>query len=71
MPPLSPLPGTGLEGYASEVAVRPGEPVSFMLSGPPGTARFRVARLLHGDPSDAGPGYRDEAMAGTPRRRST
>jgi N,N-dimethylformamidase len=68
IPPLSPLPGAGLEGYASEVAVRPGDPVRFMLSGPPGAARFRIARLLHGDPSKAGPGYRDEEVAwGAPR----
>jgi N,N-dimethylformamidase len=67
-PPLSPLPRAGLEGYASEVAVRPGDPLRFMLSGPPGTARFRIARLLHGDPSEAGPGYRDEEVDwGAPR----
>lgn len=33
-----------------------------MLSGGEGSASLRVARLIHGDPSPEGPGYRDEAV---------
>ena len=60
--PLSPLANIGLEGYASEISVKPTDTLSFMLSGPPGTATLHAARLLHGDPAESGPGYRATTM---------
>ena len=59
--PLSPIPGLGLEGYANQVTVSAGDKIQFLLSGPSVTAKLTVARLIHGDPNPAGPGYREQS----------
>jgi N,N-dimethylformamidase len=51
-----------LEGYAEEVAVAPGETIRFMLSAEAGDCRTDVVRLVHGDPSPSGPGYKVERL---------
>jgi N,N-dimethylformamidase len=60
--PRSPVPGVGLEGYASEVSVAPGDRHEFMAGGPPGPAQVSLARLIHGDPSPHGPGHKEEPL---------
>ncbi len=62
--PSSPELTAPLTGYSSEVAVTAGQTLDLMVSGA-GSARLSVVRLLHGDPSPAGPGYRDDPVAWT------
>ena len=54
---LSVVPGAGLEGYSAQPSYRAGDRASLMASGCGGPARFELVRLVHGDPSPAGPGY--------------
>ena len=54
---LSVVPGAGLEGYSAQPSYRAGDRGALMASGCGGPARFDVVRLVHGDPSPAGPGY--------------
>ena len=58
--PNSPVPGLSLEGYSSEMVVHPGDTFDVMLSGD-GDAHLDVVRLVHGDPSPQGPGYKEES----------
>ena len=54
---LSVVPGAGLEGYSAQPSYRAGDRGALMASGCGGPAGFEVVRLVHGDPSPAGPGY--------------
>ena len=58
----SPVPGRGLEGYASEMSVQGGDRIGFSLSGPAGCGNLHLARLVQGDPNPDGPGYREERV---------
>jgi len=52
---------TTIVGYCDPLVVEPGDRVALMIrSHVPGTCTVRVARLLCGDPSSKGPGYRTE-----------
>jgi N,N-dimethylformamidase len=59
--PNTPVPGLGVEGYTSELVTHPGRCVDVMLGGE-GAARLEVVRLIHGDPSPDGPGYKEEPV---------
>ena len=48
-----------MQGYAQDLAVVAGESAELALSGAD-RAEISLARLIHGDPNPAGPGYRDE-----------
>ena len=55
---------TTIVGYCDPLVVEPGDRVSLMVrSHVPGPCTLRVARLLCGDPSSKGPGYRTEDTA--------
>lgn len=57
----------GLEGYADEITVQPGENLAFRIGGPRCKADLRICRLVHGDPNPVGPGYKEERKDwGTP-----
>ena len=60
---LSPVLAAPLQGYLQEVSLTAGDRASFRLGGGAGEeARVRLARLIHGDASVDGPGYRDEPV---------
>ena len=54
-----------LTGYANRLSVLPGEAIRFMVSAELPDYDATIVRLLHGDPSPSGPGYREEAFEST------
>ncbi|MEO1192643.1 MAG: N,N-dimethylformamidase beta subunit family domain-containing protein [Pseudomonadota bacterium] len=51
-------------GYSDKISVRPGDEISFMVSSQEGAEyQARIVRLIHGDTSPEGPGYKEEAIA--------
>ena len=72
--PPAPIPS--LLGYADRLSVAPGETIEFMVSAEVTRYRASLVRLIQGDESPAGPGYREDvvesAIAGehTGRRQS-
>jgi N,N-dimethylformamidase len=54
-------------GYVDEVSYPPGAEVACMISAP-GPVTADVVRLIHGDTSADGPGFRCEPVAGLPPR---
>jgi N,N-dimethylformamidase len=58
---LSPLYAQPLRGYLDEACITAGDMCHAMLAGAGSTA-LRIARLVHGDPSRQGPGYREEEV---------
>src|SRR6266849_2070635 len=52
-----------LLGYADRLSVAPGETIKFMVSAEVPRYRANVVRLIFGDESPAGPGYREVAVA--------
>ena len=55
-------PGPTLLGYADQVSVAPHETIRFMVSCDSAKYSAEIVRLIHGDDSPAGPGYREEAV---------
>jgi N,N-dimethylformamidase len=52
-----------VQGYANRLSVAPGERVEFKVScEEPGRYRADVVRLIHGDTSPAGPGFKEEPI---------
>jgi N,N-dimethylformamidase len=51
-----------LTGYSNRISVAPGERVEFMISCDSGSYDAAVVRLVHGDDSPAGPGYREDVV---------
>src|SRR5262249_25677017 len=54
-------------GYADRMTVRPGETIEFKVSceAGRGRSRARIARLICGDDSPEGPGYKDRPVEST------
>jgi N,N-dimethylformamidase len=53
-----------ITGYADKISARPGETITFFVSSELEKAyTARLVRLIHGDTSPDGPGYKDEAVA--------
>jgi N,N-dimethylformamidase len=52
-------------GYADRMTVRPGERIAFKVSCEAGATRFRarIVRLICGDDSPEGPGYKEQPVA--------
>ncbi len=51
-------------GYSDKISVRPGDTISFMVSSEEGADyQARIVRVIHGDTSPEGPGYKEEAIA--------
>ncbi|GAB5470131.1 MAG: large subunit of N,N-dimethylformamidase [Rhodospirillales bacterium] len=51
-------------GYSDKISVRPGDVISFMVSSEENADyQARIVRLIHGDTSPEGPGYKEEAIA--------
>lgn len=68
------LARAAVQGYADRLSVAPGERIEFKLSCEiPGDYRADVVRLIHGDTTPDGPGFRDElvetAVSGSYRGR--
>lgn len=61
--PVDPLQSTGKEviGYADRVSVASGEQVRFMISSSQ-DYEAQLVRLIHGDQSPQGPGYKEEEI---------
>jgi N,N-dimethylformamidase len=49
-------------GYADRISVTPGQSVSFMVSSNLPTYDTTIVRLVHGDESPDGPGYKEEVV---------
>jgi N,N-dimethylformamidase len=50
-------------GYSDKISVRPGETIQFMVSCERKTSyTARIVRIIHGDTSPEGPGYKEEAI---------
>ena len=49
-------------GYSDRWSVQPGETVRFMVSSEPSTYRADIVRLIHGDETPGGPGFKDEPL---------
>ncbi len=52
----------GLVGYADRLSVQPGENIRFMVSCDEPEYQMDVVRLIHGHPSLAGPGFKEEVL---------
>ena len=52
-----------LLGYTDRLSARPGETVRFMVSCDEVEYESQLVRLIHGDTSEAGPGFRQEIVA--------
>lgn len=51
-----------LVGYADRLSVQPGETIRFMVSCDEPEYQLDVVRLIHGHPSPAGPGFKEEVL---------
>ncbi len=65
-----------LIGYCDHLAVAPGDPIRVMVHSDQTEYEASLVRLLHGDSNPAGPGFREEEVAGVlpikhPGRRQT
>ncbi len=50
-------------GYSDKISVAPGETISFMVScNGPKTYKARIVRIIHGDTSPEGPGYKEKRV---------
>ena len=49
-------------GYADHLSVQPGEAIQFMVSSKAPSYRAEIVRLINGDPSLKGPGFREELI---------
>ena len=57
------LEKAAVQGYADRLSVAPGEPIEFRIScEAPGSYRADVVRLIHGDTSPDGPGFKEEVV---------
>jgi N,N-dimethylformamidase len=58
------LEATGMKvtGYADRISVQPGEVVRFMISSNQARYRLDLVRLIHGDESPTGPGFKEEVI---------
>src|SRR5687767_101857 len=58
------LEATGMKvtGYADRISVQPGEVVRFMTSSNQPRYRLDLVRLIHGDESRGGPGFKEEVI---------
>jgi N,N-dimethylformamidase len=52
-----------LLGYTDRLSARPGDTIRFMVSCDHGEYESQLVRLIHGDTSTAGPGFRQEVIA--------
>jgi len=52
----------GIVGYTNRLSVAQGEKVSFMISCDAPEYQLDVVRLIHGHPSVAGPGFKEEVL---------
>ena len=50
-------------GYGDRWSVQPDEPIRFMVSCEPPTYRADIVRLIHGDESPEGPGFKEEVIS--------
>jgi N,N-dimethylformamidase len=60
-----PAPTPVLLGYADQFSVQAGDTIRFMVSCEATSFGARLVRLIHGDDSPAGPGYREEPAPST------
>lgn len=51
-----------LTGYANKLSVGPGDRIRFMVSTDLPDYEATIVRLLHGDPSPSGPGFKEQAL---------
>jgi N,N-dimethylformamidase len=51
-----------LTGYADELSVGPGDRIRFMVSTELSEYEATIVRLLHGDPSPSGPGFKEQVI---------
>jgi N,N-dimethylformamidase len=58
-----------LLGYTDRLSARPGDAVKFMVSCDHDEYESQLVRLIHGDTSPAGPGFRQEVVASSIDRR--
>jgi len=56
-----------ITGYSDKVSVRPGGSIDFMINCTAPTYRAEIVRLICGDTSPAGPGFKEEII---PDRKS-
>src|SRR5258707_79642 len=49
-------------GYSDRLSVAPGETVRFMVSSKQPTYEAPIVRLIHGDDSPEGPGFKEEVL---------
>src|SRR4051794_12320220 len=57
------LEKAAVQGYADRLSVAPGEAIEFKIScDAPGDYHADVVRLIHGDTSPEGPGFKDELV---------
>ncbi|MDA2926444.1 LamG domain-containing protein [Acidobacteria bacterium AH-259-G07] len=56
------IEGMQVVGYADRLSVQPGETIRFMVSSKVSSYRADIVRLIHGDPSLQGPGFKEELI---------
>jgi N,N-dimethylformamidase len=56
------IKGMQVVGYADRLSVQPRETIKFMVSCELPRYRADLVRLVHGDPSPQGPGFKEEAL---------
>lgn len=59
------IPGHPIAGYADRLSVQPGQVIRFMVSSEAPQYDAQLVRLIHGDTSPRGPGYREQELNGS------
>ena len=59
------IPGHPIAGYADRLSVQPGQVIRFMVSSEAPQYDAQLGRLIHGDTSPRGPGYREQELNGS------
>ena len=59
------IPGHPIAGYADRLSVQPGQVIRFMVRSEAPQYDAQLVRLIHGDTSPRGPGYREQELNGS------